>query len=436
MKEISDITACVIDTSGYFIALARRLAEPGSFGKVHYHNPNWQKGAPLLNEAVVGAGFAELTWCEDFWPIKNKIDLFIFPDLNRAGTQLELRSQGFPVWGAADAMDLETRRGLFLEKLLELGLDVPKYQKVIGITALRDHLRDKEDIYIKVSKWRGTWETKHWRSWRQDAHKLDFWAVKLGGMRERMAFYCFPKIETKLEIGGDTYSILGQWPDRMLHGIEKKDSAYFAAVTARKDMPEELTRPMDAFSDFLRENGAVTQWSMEVRVRDDLAVFLDPTLRGGLPSTPSQLLSLRNLPEIIYRGAQGELVQPDYEFEFTAEAMVRMKGDIGSWETIIVPEELRPYLKLAECCEIDGQIWFPADEVPVDEIGWLVAGGHTPTETAKRMNELADMLPDGVEADVEGLADVIREVEAEHQDGIKFTDQPMPSPEVVLEESE
>lgn len=433
MKEVSKVTACVVDTSGYFLPIARQLSK--SYDRVLFNNPCWQKGSPSYNEATVGDGFKDIEWCEDFWLVKDEIDLFIFPDLNRLGEQHELKSQGFPVWCAYNGMKLETNRQFFLKQLESLGLDVPQYDEVIGVTALREYLHDKEDIYIKMSKWRGSWETKHWRSWKQDAHKLDYWAVKFGGKREKMKFICCHKIDTTLEIGGDTYTVDGEWPDLMLHGIEKKDEAYFSAVTRKEDMPEELTHIMDAFSQVLKGMQARTQWSMEVRVTDDEAFFTDGTLRGGLPSTASQLCALKNLPEILWLGAHGIMVQSEYEYLFTAECMVRIKGDPGCWETIIIDKELEPWLKLSDCCEVDGQIWFPSDDEPIEEIGWLCAVGNTPTECAKRMNELADMLPDGADAAVESLADIIREVEEEETKGIKFTEQKMPDPEVVLEPS-
>jgi hypothetical protein len=60
--------------------------------------------------------------------------------------------------------------------------------------------------------------------------------------------------------------------------------------------------------------------------------------------------------------------------------------------------------------------------------------GDTPTEVFESMNELADMLPDGVDARVEALSDVIKEIESEHAAGIWFTDAPMPTADVVLAE--
>ena len=170
---------------------------------------------------------------------------------------------------------------------------------------------------------------------------MDLWAVRLGGLKEHVPFLVFDEIPTKLEIGGDTFNVHGRWPATMLHGIEKKDEAYFAAVTPDREMPDELTHIMDAFSPFLAETRFSCQWSMEVRVTDDEAFFIDATTRGGLPSTAS-FLTAKNLPEILWHGADGELVEIDYGYKFTAECMVKIQGEPDTWESLIVPPETRP----------------------------------------------------------------------------------------------
>lgn len=430
MSDLSNKTFLVRD-HGFFLPLARRLAATGA--KVYYA-PTWEKAYPMLNEGVIGDGFPDIEYCSDLWLVKNKVDCFVFPDIYHQGEQRELRSQGLPVWGSGDGMRLEVNREFFLKKLKDLGLDVPEYELVIGITALREYLKDKKDIFIKVSKWRGSWETRHWRDWKQDGHRLDLWAVRFGGIRETIRFLCFPKIETTLEIGGDTYNVRGLWPETMIHGLEKKDEAYIAAVTKKKDMPEQLTRIMDAFSPFLQHMQYACQWCMEVRVAGDKNFFIDATTRSGLPSTAT-FTKVKNVEDIIFYGAHGELVEPDYGFKYSAEAMVKLNGDQGAWETFVMPPELEDHLKVYDCCMVDGQYWFPSDDKPITEIGWLVATGDTPTEVAKEMNRLADLLPDGFDAAVESLADVIREVDDEQKKGIEFGTHPMPEPEVVLEES-
>lgn len=430
MTDLSSKVALVRD-GGFFVGLARRLAQ--DYGKVYYC-PHYRQNNPSLHEGIVGDGFGDIVYCSDLWLVKEEVDTFVFPDIGFMGEQQELTSQGRDVWGARAGMRLETNREFFLQTLKALGLDVAPHKIVVGITALREFLKDKEDLFIKLSKWRATWETYHWRSWNQDAHRLDVWAVKFGGVREKIRFLCFDKIDTVLEIGGDTYNVFGEWPETMLHGIEAKDSAYFSAVTKRKNMPEELTLIMDAFSPVLRATNYCAQWSMEVRVAKEGNFFIDATARGGLPSTAS-FLAAKNTSQIIFHGAKGEMVPIDYGYQFSAECMVKIRGEDGAWDTIVLPEELKSALVLSDCCESDGQPWFPADDKPIEEIGWLRATGNTPTEVAEEMNRLADLLPDGADAAVESLADILREIEAEHEQGIKFTDQPLPDPEIVLEPS-
>lgn len=428
--DFKDKTVLVFD-HGFFLPVARRLAQ--DFGRVLYYTP-WEQAYPKLNEGIIGAGFGEMTRCNDFWPIKDEIDLFVFPDIYHAGLQAELRAQGHRVWGAGNGMKLEIDREFFLNKLNELGLAVPPHKVVVGISNLAAYLKDKKDQYIKISKWRGSWETKHWRGWDEDANKLDQWAVHFGGMKEYVRFLVFEPIDTELEIGGDSYCVGGRWPRTMLHGIEKKDEAYLAAVTPYREMPEPLTRIMEAFSPFLAKNRYACQWSMEVRVTQDDAFFIDATTRGGLPSTGS-FLNAKNVADIFYHGADGDLVEIDYGYKFAAECMVKIKGDPDAWASVIIPDELKPFWKVYDCCELDGKIWFPADQKTIDETGWLCVTGDTPTEVARRMNELADALPDGADACVESLADILREIPEEEDAGIKFSDEPLPPPEVVLEPS-
>lgn len=429
MTDLSTRTFGVHDHHGLFLPISRRLSESGA--RVFYATPIDRRDS--INDGVIG-DVDGIEWCEDLWLVKNKVDCFVFPDVRHMGMQLELRDQGFPVWGAGKAMQLELNREFFLKKLAELGLDVPPYEIVVGLTDLCVYLEHKEDIYIKVSKWRGSWETFHWRSKDQDAHRIFSWGVRFGGIREKVRFICFAAIDTKLEIGADTYCIDGQWPSTMLHGIEAKDQAYFSAVTKREAMPEELLPIMEAFSPYLGETAYRCQWSMEVRVADEGNFFIDATTRGGLPSTGS-FLEATNVAEVIYHGARGEFVEIEYPFKFSAECMVKVHGEAGAWETIVLPEELKPHLKLADCCEVDGQTWFPSDEGEVSEIGWMVAVGDTPQEVAETMNSYADLLPDGADASVEALADVIREIEEMEKSGIKFSDASMPDPEIVLSPS-
>ena len=427
-EDFSHKTALVAD-HGLFVPVARRLAK--DFGRVLYYSP-WEKSWPTMHDGCVGFGFENVERCDDIWAVKDQVDCFVFPDLYHQGLQSELRAQGRRVWGAGDAMRLEIDREFFMRTLGEIGLAVAPHKTVIGLSALADYLKDHEDVWIKISKWRGDFETEHWKSLDEDGYKLDQWAVHFGPFKEHVPFLVFQKIDTTLEIGCDSYCVNGKWPSQVLHGIEKKDAGYLSAVTAREDLPEELGHIMEAFSPFLAENHYACQFSCEVRVTEDEAYFTDFTGRGGLPSTAS-FLKASNVSEVIYAGAAGDFVEIEYPFKFSAECIVNLCHGENEWVALLENPELEPYFNPFNCCSADGKIWFPPNRPLQKEIGWLCSTGNNPAETILKMLEVAALLPDGVKAETESLADVLKTIKEEEADGMPFSDSKIPEPEIVLE---
>jgi hypothetical protein len=363
----------------------------------------------------------------------DEIDLFIFPDVNHSGLQRHIAAMGKPVWGTGASDVLELNRSSFMQMVKELELDVPGYQEVRGIESLRLHLRYKEDKYIKVSRYRGDMETFHWRSYTQDSCWLDAMAVWLGPVQNKMRFLVFNSIDTDIELGGDTYCIDGQWPGVMLNGLEWKDKSYFGAVTERKDVPEETLHVMEAFTPFLKSHQYRQFWSMEVRVKGDKAYFIDATVRGGLPSSASQQLLWGNYPEIIWSGANGELVEPEPVAKFSIETMVSTKPEKDCWDVVPIPESIRRSCRFSNCAMIDGCYSFPPSELRGGDLGWLCAIGDSPKEVLDVIKWMADQLPDGLDAKVEDLAGVLKEIDTARKEGIHITDAKVPEPAAAIE---
>lgn len=431
MKEISESTALVFD-NGLFQPVAHRLAK--DFKRVLYFSP-WEKGFSAVNDAVIGDGFPDIERVRDIWAVKKDVDVFVFPDLGHAGLQLELESQGHPVWGCRNGCEQELNRELFMRTLEECGLPVPEFKVIVGVTELRKYLADREDVYLKVSRYRGSFETCHFRSMKLDSDLIDLWGVKFGAVKELIRFLVFQNIKTNIELGADTYCIDGKWPALMLHGIEWKDRSYLSAVTKRGEMPQQVQDVLECYGKVLAKYRYRGFFSMEIRVKDDKGYFTDPTCRGGLPSTSSQIVLWENYSEIIWHGAHGELVEPVATAKFSAESIVTMKGDKTMWGTTEIPKSLEGRLMLTGCCMVDGKIAFPPSEAHEDDIGWLVATGDTQKETILAQNKQADELPDGLDANTETLAYVLKEIREAEDEGIKFDDAPTPEPAVVLEEA-
>lgn len=429
MKELSEITACVIG-HGLDIPIAQRLSR--DVKRVLYFS-EWAEGFSKIEKSVVGDGIPGIERVMDIWPVKDAVDLWVFPDLSYGGLQQELESQGYPVWGARSGEKLELNREYFLRTLRELGLDVPPVTVCVGITKLREHLRDRENVYVKISLFRGSMETTHFRNWKLDEGLIDLWAVKFGGVRQKVRFLVCDAIDGAREPGCDTYNIDGQWPETVLHGVEYKDKAYFSAVTPFLEMPEQLRGVMARFEDVLERARYRCQWSMEVRVKDDKAHFIDPTTRLGLPSTASQIEVWENYSEIIWHGAHGEMVQPIAAAQFSAELVLKCSSLPRSWSTVEVPQELKQWVKLNGHCQVDGVDCFPPGDDDDKCCGWLVAIGDTPKETLDKLKSYVEQLPDGLSADIAPLAGVFDEIDEGESEGIGFTEKPMPEPAQVIE---
>lgn len=428
MKETSEVIACVVD-SGLYQPLAHCLAT--KMKRVLLWNPD-MPAFPSVKQACIGDGFPDIERVDEFWPELKDIDLFVFPDCNQSGLQQHLIEIGKAVWGSRTGSVLELDREHFMEALESLGLDVPNYHVVVGWTALCEYLRDKQDKYIKISRFRGDMETTHWRSWEEDETWLHWLAVNFGSFRERMRFMVFDSIDTPLEIGGDIYCVDGRWPKTMLNGLESKDTTYISCVTPMEEMPHQITDIMEAFSPILKEHQYRNQWSMEVRLKGDKAYFIDATCRGGMPSSGSQQLVWKNFPEIIWAGAHGELVEPEPTAKFTLECMVTSKCGKDLWDEVVIDPDLLPWLRFSSCCFIDGKFCFPPDEFHEGELGWLVSIGDSPTEVLDEAKRLADMLPDGLDAKLENLVGLIKEVSEGEKKGVPFTEDHIPEPAEVV----
>jgi len=88
--DFSKKCVMIID-NGLFVELAVTLSK--TFGKVYYHTP-WVNAFPQSNTRLVGTGIPNVTRINDYWEVKDEVDLWVFPDIYCGGLQLELESQG------------------------------------------------------------------------------------------------------------------------------------------------------------------------------------------------------------------------------------------------------------------------------------------------------------------------------------------------------
>lgn len=433
MKDISDLHFRVID-KGIFLPIALRLARDA--GRVSYWSPH-EKAFPTIKDCI-GDGFDEIERVDSPWKDKESVDCWAFPDIGFPELQAELISQGFPVWGPNGGCELEVYRGKFLKALEQTDLPMPPHEVIKGMTALREHLSDKEDKWIKISRFRGDWETMHWIDRGVSELELDIRAVKLGPVKELMTFYAFDDIPTELEDGYDGYCIDGQWPALCVHGMEAKDKAFLGAVTRFDELAPELKCVNDAFGPILAKYNYRGFFSSEVRITKELeSYFIDPTLRAGSP--PSQMMTelFGNYSEIIWSGAHGALVSPEPVAKYGVQALVCVNADRRQgWTAMEVPADLEQWVKCGFCLKVGSRLCFPPDQdCPKNDVGWLVGIGDTIESAIAHLRENVDKLPCEASCDFSALADLLVEAKTAEKAGIDLAEQPVPDPEIIVQET-
>ena len=429
MKAVSDSIVCVVDR-GLFPHIALCIAKQAKH--VYFTGPPHEV-METIRDAAICDGFDNVEVVDSLWDVKNESDVFVFPDVGFGGEQRELVSQGFPVWGHRGADELEIMKGLFLDTLESLGMDVPPHERIKGFSRLKEYLADNPDKYIKISKYRGDWETFHYRNELQDGAELEIRGIRLGPFREHTTFYVFDPIEAIIEDGADTWNIDGRWPKNVMHAVEKKDRGLIGAIQPVADIDERVWGVNEAFGLKLAEYGYRGPFSTEIRITENEVYFNDPTCRQGSPPSQLQTKLIKNLPEVILAGANGEVVEPDFGYEpVGAQALITSDREKDEWLAFPMDPELRDHVCSSFCCEVDGAVQIIPN--PLENwAGWLVATGKDIPEVVERMKELKELLPEGFDCDLTAMANLVRELEEAKEEGIEITDDKLPDPSAVLD---
>jgi hypothetical protein len=429
LKDIEDVVACVCDF-GMFMPVAEKLAQ--HFKKVYYSTPT-EKGFQEIGDFVLGDGLDNIHRLDDFLApsVFDQIDLFVFPYILNSGLQEHLEQCGKAVWGARRADELERMKGKFYRTLEDIGLPVPPHEEIAGLSNLRAYLKEHDNVFVKISRFRGTMDTWKHRDYNQSLAYLDCLACKLGPFQDRIKFYVLDEIDTPTEGGIDTYCIDGQWPREAVLGYEKKNETYLATVKPMEDMPECFTKVNGAIGPVLAKYRYRQFFSTEVRVKGDQSFFIDPTCRTASPAGEEMLDLFGNLGDIVWRGAHGELVEPEITARFAGEAYIHWTGEKQEWKCLKVPEELRERVKIYGSAYLDGCFWWPPEDEEV--IGCIVGIADSAQGVIDIVKETTEALGDAqIKVDIGGFSDLLKTIEEAQAQGVHFTDKPMPEPAEVL----
>lgn len=410
MTDFKSKTVLVYD-QGIFVEIARRLAE--DFGRVIYF-ADWTSGYPSSRMLLVGAGDDTFERIEDPWPLieADEIDLYVFPDVYQGGLQSYLRSQGKRVWGCGRGAELELDRPKSKEMTAKAGVNVGPFKEVIGLDALRKYLKTHHDSWIKINSTRGDMETFHSPTYEKIEPRLDELEHKLGAKKKIMKFIVEQGIPDAIEAGYDGFCIDGQFPRVGITGIEVKDKGYVGRTINYRDLPPQVREVNDALKPHFRRYNYRGFWSTEVRVSADGKAYpIDYTARAGSP--PSELYQnmIINLAEVMWYGAEGILIEPEYSAVWGAEVLLHSAWADSNWAHIKFPNEIRRNVKLRNYTVIEGEHYIVPQDCGMPEIGAVVATGKTAKEAIEEAKRIAALVESyDMEIPVEVMDDALTDL--------------------------
>jgi hypothetical protein len=366
------------------------------------------------------------------------IDLFIFPDIGYGGLQRYLRSVGKAVWGSMGASDIELYRTRFIALLDKLGLEHVNSVKINGVAALAEHLKKVERKWVKINRYRGNMETWFHLNWDSSARRLEKMAVTFGGMADYVVFIVQDEIvgsedEPVVEIGYDGWTVDGEYPESSFQGYEAKNELYLGSLRPYSKLPAQVRAVNEALAPVFREYGYRNFFASEIRIKGEHYYFIDPTCRMPGQTGEQLLETCTNLAEVIWHGANGELIVPEFKYSFAAEATLHYDGaDDDTWKTMRVPDGVRQWVKMYQFCEADGIYHFPPSHS--DEVGVILGVDNNPSGCIEDLKDHFDLLEEvaPVSVDFKGFVDLLQQIEDAEEEGVKFTEQEMPAAEEMV----
>lgn len=426
MKKVNykDKTVCCVD-HGMYVHVAVKLAS--MFKEVLYYT-DWQCAFPTCEPLLIGEGFPGVRRIKDIWKEGIDADLFVFTDIYYSGLQQELIRQGKRVWGPRNGEELEIYRWKTKNLLPKIGLPRPPGVRLMGMNALREHLKSHENQYVKVSGLRGMMETWHHQNYELSLYKLDCLERQISAVKNIMQFVVDEPVPKDgddtptVEVGFDGWTIDGQYPEIGSFGFELKDCGLLSTVQPYKDFPQPIKQVMDAFSPTLKKYPYRGFCCAEIRVNKDGNYMIDWASRCGSPSSEALMEFYSNWPDILWHGAEGKLVKPEQVANFGVEVIIKSPdADPEEWKLVQISDEVRPWVKLHNWARIEGKDVICPQEFPLKEFGAIVGIGQTLEEAIKNVKEHCEgVKSDAVEFKTDSIEEGLKEILEAEELGIDF----------------
>ena len=365
-----NLSCCIIDF-GLFTELCYNMGK--EFGTVYYHNPTTRSPFPSMRDATIGYGIPKVKVIEDLYNYKDKIDLFIFPDVFCGDMAEDLKKQGKNVWSSGNYEWMELQRWKFLDWLKKNNMPVAHTEESIGVDELEKDLNASKDEWIvKIDRYRGDMETFPTYSPETERDYFKTLRTQFGERANEISFMRQRKFDA-VEIGYDGQIINGKFPPLSLWGYELKGSCYIGRISSNYMLPESVAYVNKFLSEELKDMCGSISTEIRISKKDKKFYFIDPCQRFGNPPNQSQLVITDNLAEIFMEGSQGRIVKPQFNSKYVAQCVACSEYAVHNEMALSIPDQVRPFVKLKNLAYIHGKYYvIPPEGNKLETVGAIV----------------------------------------------------------------
>lgn len=399
---------------GTFLSHALNLANNGK-NRVLYYTP-WMSSYSEFYRYAPGIGFEDqgLQKVYYFEPFIKESDLLFFPDVGPGSLSQYLRKTTTkPIFGTADDYEggdrFEQDRWFMRQMQNKLGLPTQETKRVTGMTNLRKYLKEHDNVFVKLNKFRGDTESFAAKSYSLIEIHLDEVEVALGPFSESYKFMIEPFIDG-VEPGFDCFFNGKDWVKPYLWGIELGKTNYIGKFV--NELPKPLQLIADKLKPMLQSINYRGALSIEARVtKEGKPYLIDTCSRFPAPLATGYQLAIENYGEVIWKVANGENVTVKNKSTYFAASPLSTPHAKDHFVRLDFPEKESKNIKVYTAAKVDGNYYAIKGETIVFVI---VDAGEDYNKLIVHIRELSEkvdayMLDRGVVSEMEKITEIVKD---------------------------
>jgi len=371
----------------------------GKQGHNVYYFVEYRTRFQKLDEYLPGYGFKEIHKILDYGEALDNVETVVFADVGFGALTDLLRKKGYFVFGASvRGEQLELDRIFMLKEFEKLGISVPKYKIVHGVTNLLKAVEGGKK-FVKLNIFRGNFETMKVDT--PSELKVEIEQSGFGLVAEDIDFIVTDEVDG-IEIGCDVLFNGKEFLRPIGEGNETK--GFGAQFNRCVDSSEVWDGVLDKLQPWLAKVGYRGNISLEGIFNGSDISILDVTARLFYPGSTVYPAYLENYADVIYAVARGEYVKPRFAKKYYSVISVQ-RADSKKWTKVNFPAEFawKNVFLPTGAVYINGEYWCsPGDKL----VATITGCGDTFDESIAEIESVANKVH-GRDCDV-GLAGITR----------------------------